>query len=76
MVLDSDCIAKARRWYAVQHGDDYDCGYGSTVKREAMKMARALHKDYPDDEIRLCLCRCGDDYCDGEIVVFDGKEEK
>ena len=28
-----------RKFYAVQIGDNYDCDNGSTVKREAVKMA-------------------------------------
>ena len=63
----------SKRVYAVQHGDCFECDYGSTVKREALKMAKALHKEYPGEEIRLCLCREDDDYCEGEIIVFRGK---
>ena len=63
----------SKRFYAVQHGGDFDCGTGSTVKREAMKIARKLHKWHPGEEIRLCLCREDDDYCEGEIIVFHGK---
>ena len=65
----------SKRFYAVQHGDNYDCGDGSTVKREAMKMAREMHRDYPGEEIRICLCREDDDYCEGIITVYNKKEE-
>lgn len=63
----------SKRFYAVQHGDDYSSDYGSTVKREAMKMANRLAKEYPDDEIRISLCREDDDFCEGEIIVRNGK---
>lgn len=63
----------SKRFYAVQHGDNFESDNGSTVKREAMKIARQMHKDYPGEEIRICLCREDDDFCEGEIIVFDGK---
>lgn len=65
----------AKRFYAVQHGDNFDSDNGSTVKREAMKIARELHKDYPGDEIRLVFCTTDDDFCEEEIIVYHGKRE-
>lgn len=64
-----------KRFYAVQHGDDYDCGYGSTVKREAIKMANALKRDhdYDGEEIRIAIVSCDDDFCEGEIIIRDGE---
>ena len=62
----------SKRFYAVQHGGDFDCGYGSTVKRTAIKMANKLHRDYPGEQIRIVLCREGNDYAEGEIIVHDG----
>lgn len=61
----------SRRFYAVQCGENYDCSYGSTVKRESMKMARALARDpwYDGEEIRICLCSTEDNYCDGVIII-------
>ena len=61
-----------RTWYAVQHGDNFESDNGSTVKREAYKMARALHKEYPNEEIRIALCTTESDFCDGEIIVYNG----
>ena len=61
-----------RTWYAVQHGDNLESDFGSTVKREAYKMARELHKEYPDEEIRIALCTTESDFCDGEIIVYNG----
>lgn len=60
---------KARRFYAVQVGDDYSSDYGSTVKREAMKMARQEAKANPGQEVRISLCMTDDDFCDGIITV-------
>ena len=61
-----------RTWYAVQHGDNFESDFGSTVKREAYKMARALHKEYPNEEIRLALCTTESDFCEDEIIVYNG----
>ena len=61
-----------RTWYAVQHGDNFESDFGSTVKREAYKMARALHKDYPTEEIRIALCTTASDFCESEIIVYNG----
>ena len=63
----------SKRWYAVQHGNNFESDRGSSVKREAMKIARQMHKDYPGEEIRICLCREDNDFCEGEIIVFEGK---
>ena len=62
----------ARRFYAVQNGTDYACDYGSTVKRTAYQMARALHKQYPEDEIRIAICTTDDDYVEEEIILYKG----
>ena len=63
----------AKRWYAVQHGSDFSSDFGSFVKNEAMKMARAMHSEFPGEEIRIALCRVDDDFCEDEIVVFAGE---
>lgn len=64
----------ARRFYAVQHGDNYDSDFGSTRKAEALKMAKDLASNprYNGDEIRISLCTTEDDYCDGVIIVREG----
>lgn len=62
----------SKRFYAVQHGDSFESDFGSTVKREAIKMANQMHREYPGEEIRLCLCREDDDYCEGEIILHAG----
>lgn len=61
-----------KRWYAVQHGDNFESDCGSTVKREALKMAHQLAKEYPGEEIRICVCAAGDDFCTEEIIVREG----
>lgn len=65
----------ARTFYAVQHGDDYSSDYGSTKKREAYQMARSLHEEYPEEEIRISVCTTEDDFCKEEIVVFEANAE-
>ena len=61
---------KDRRYYAVQVGDDYtDDSEGSTVKREAFRMARRAVRENPGEEVRIVLRTVEDDYCDGIIYV-------
>lgn len=60
----------SKRYYAVQHGTDYSSENGSTSKREAYKIAREMHREYPGEEIRISLEREDDNYTEDEIVVF------
>ena len=60
---------KDRRYYSVQVGDDYTDDYGSTIKREAFRMARREKRANPDEEVRIVLRTVEDDYCDGIIYV-------
>lgn len=64
----------ARRFYAVQNGaHDNDCSYGSTNKRTAYQIARGLHKQYPDDEVRIVVCTTDDvDEPEEIIIVYEG----
>ena len=64
----------SKNWYAVQVGNDYTSDYGSTVKREALRMARQEAKKPENDglEIRIAVCSTDDDYCQDEIIVRDG----
>ena len=62
-----------KKFYAVQVGNDYSSDNGSTVKREAMKMARAAAKENPGMQIRISVCKVDDDYCMQEIVIRDGE---
>lgn len=68
----------SKRFYAVQHGDDYSSDFGSTVKREAYRMAKLTHEDFPGEEVRICFCTVDDDTCEREEVVYSAsvKEEK
>lgn len=61
-----------RKFYAVQYGDNFDWDFGSTVKREAIKMANAIKRnpDYDGMEIRIAVIE--DYYCSDEIIIREG----
>lgn len=64
----------AKRFYSVEHGNDFSSDYGSTRKRDAFKMARELAKDFPFEEIRISVMTpddVGDWTCDSVIYVRD-----
>lgn len=61
-----------KRYYAVQVGDYYGSEEGSTVKREAMRMARKVAKENPGYEVRIALCTVDDDFVDDVIYVQRG----
>lgn len=65
----------AKRFYAVQVGDSVDCSSGSTRKRDAYRMARAEAKQYPGEEVRICLCTEDDDFCEGVIILQESAED-
>ena len=64
----------SKNWYAVQVGSDYTSDYGSTVKREALRMARNEAKKPENNglEVRIAVCSVDDDYCQDEIIVREG----
>ena len=64
----------SKNWYAVQVGSNYASDNGSTVKREALRMARQEARKPENDglEIRIAVCSTDDDYCQDEIIVRDG----
>lgn len=62
----------SKRFYAVQVGDDYSSDYGSTVKREALRMARAEAKENPLQQVRVVVLV--QDEFDSEIIVQNGAE--
>lgn len=64
----------SKNWYAVQVGSNYASDNGSTVKREALRMARQEAKKPENDglEIRIAVCSTDDDYCQDEIIVREG----
>lgn len=55
----------SKNWYAVQVGSNYASDNGSTVKREALRMARQEAKKPENDglEVRIAVCSTDDDYC-------------
>ena len=62
-----------KKFYAVQIGqEDTDCSYGSTVKREAMKMARREAKNNPGMMVRICVCTTESDFCNEIITMQEG----
>ena len=58
-----------KKFYAVQHGNNYSSDYGSTNKREAMRMARELAEEFPKEEIRISICTTNNDFCMKEIII-------
>lgn len=64
----------SKNWYAVQVGSDYTSDYGSTVKREALRMAREEAKKPENNglEVRIAVCSADDDYCHDVIIVREG----
>ena len=61
-----------KKWYAVQIGSNFDCDYGSTVKREALAMARREARKHPGVEVRIAICSTDSDFCTDEIIVQQG----
>ncbi len=68
-------MTKAKRFYAVQIGNDYSSDWGSTRKREAIVMAHQAARDNPGKEIRISICTTDDDFCEREIIVRDGSRD-
>lgn len=66
-----------KKFYAVQIGCDNDCGTGSTVKREAIKMANAYKRipRYDGEEIRIAVCSTESDDVTEEIIIREGNRE-
>lgn len=60
-------------FYAVQHGDDYSSDNGSENKQEALAIAADFHEWFPDEEIRISVCKTDDDYCLKEIIVYEAE---
>lgn len=60
---------KDRRYYAVHVGDDCSENEGSTIKREALRMARRAVREKPNEKVRVVMRTVEDDHCDGIIYV-------
>lgn len=65
-------MTNAKRFYAVQIGNDYSSDWGSTRKREAIVMAHQAARENPGKEIRISICTTDDDFCEREIVIREG----
>lgn len=63
-----------KKFYAVQVGDNNDWDYGSTIKREATKMANREKRNQDNDglEIRIAVINCDTNVCLDEIIVREG----
>lgn len=61
-----------KNWYAVQVGDNFDCGDGSYDYDEAVAMAESESVWHPGEEIRIAVCSDGSDYVEREIIIQEG----
>lgn len=66
----------SKKFYAVQCGDDFQSDHGSTVWREARKMATSFHRENPGFEVRIVTCRVDDDYAEDVEVIYYGNIER
>lgn len=63
------------RWYAVQVGDDTDCGSGSEDYKVALDIARFWAKEYPGEEVRIVHCTLHSNFADDVEIIQEGKHE-
>ena len=68
-------MTNAKRFYAVQIGNDYSSDWGSTRKREAIVMAHQAARENPGKEIRISICTTDDDFCEREIIIRAGSRD-
>lgn len=61
-------------WYAVQFGNDFDCGSGSFDYDEAVSMVEEESAFHPGEEARIAVCFNGTDYVEREIIIKEGKK--
>lgn len=64
-----------KKFFAIQHGDDYAQDWGSEIYSEAVKMAEDACEDYPGEEIRIVTCTpddCGAWTVDTEEIIREG----
>lgn len=64
-----------KKFFAIQHGDNYDQDFGSEIYTEAVKMAERACDDYPGEEIRIATCTpddCGAWTVDTEEIIREG----
>ena len=62
------------KFYAVQHGENYDWDNGSVFYQLAYYMAAAMisDTDYDGQQIRIAVIDTDTEYCDEEIILRDG----
>lgn len=63
-----------KKYYAVQVCEENDYETGSTVKREALRMAKAAAKENPLKQVRIYVRTEEDDFCQDIIIVQEGAE--
>ena len=63
-----------KKYYAVQVCEENDYDTGSTVKREALRMAKAAAKENPLKQVRIYVRTEEDDFCQDIIIVQEGAE--
>ena len=62
------------KFYAVQHGDNYDWDNGSDNYEAAAEMASKMtcNEDYDGQEIRIAVIDTDTEYCEEEIIIRNG----
>ena len=62
------------KFYAVQHGCNYDWDYGSDIYQLAADMAAAMISDtyYDGQQIRIAVIDTDTEYCEEEIILRHG----
>jgi len=61
-----------KKWYSVQHGDNFDLDNGSFNRRTAGSMAAKIKRDerYNGEEIRIVTVI--NDFCENEEIIRQG----
>lgn len=62
----------ARKFYAVQTGDEFSSDHGSTNYRKALVMAHEKARNNPEKEVRICVCMTNDDFALDVIIIQEG----
>ena len=62
------------KFYAVQHGENYDWDNGSMIYQLAVDMAVAMisDTDYDDQQIRIAVINTDTEFCEEEIILRHG----
>ena len=70
---DDEYDEELNRWYAVQVGDDTDCGNGSEDYEEALGTALNWAESFPDEEVRIVYCTLRDNFADEVEIIQEGR---